>query len=242
MELNQVMQLTSTLKGCPLSCFFTFLLLPPPLSPKELVFITAYNIKTVRLALQKLHSVGLATTTGNEHWMLTDKGYQLPLGLTLPPSMAASVPKEVKIIPLLPRSSSTLISSMDSTHDKEQLLRQAKREKITSLLVDALVQDCACPTSLATDTIQEAIALAELQKKDINLEALYIEYDIYNWLAWCHDEKWGKGISKLGVFIAAKIKNLESPPDWFEPKFANSIYEKLQELELTIERKLSSEN
>lgn len=241
MNQPQVMQLTTTLKGCPLSCFFAFLLLPPPLSPKELVLITSYNIKTVRIALHKLKSVGLAATTGNERWMLTDEGYQLPLS-TENAHLAPKQAKEVKNSPLLPRSSSLYTDSSKTTHDKEQQLQDEKREKITSLLVQALVKECVCPTSLAEITIREALALSSLKGNRIELEALYIEYDIYRWLAWCRDKKWGDGIKNVGVFIASKIKNMESPPDWFEQEFADEIYDKLLEIEKQIAKELDNES
>lgn len=78
MKPSDLTTLTANLKGCALAVFFVMLIIRRVTSPKELALLASYNEKTVRESLHKLRHLGLVTTTGNERWMLTDQGYQLP--------------------------------------------------------------------------------------------------------------------------------------------------------------------
>lgn len=235
--------LTATLKGCPLAVFFVMLVIRRVTSPKELATLASYNEKTVREALHKLKHFGLVTTTGNEKWMLTDQGYQLPLGTENQLQPGPGVPKPEKKSQVLHRSSSNTIYMHESeSHDLKTTTTDESGEKISGFVpnelsepaISLLTDRWACPKSQATAVVTEALNLARLKDHNLEVAALALQWEILLWLAWYFSPH-GKGITTMPAFIVAKIQNYELPPEWFVPEEQHELYQEI----LAIEKQIS---
>ena len=205
MEKAHITMLAHTLKGEGLSCLFVMLGIKVAIGPKELSILTNYDRKIVTRGLEKLAALGLVMKKGRyDGWVLTAQGYQLELLFVNPENSGSPTNSTVEgdNIPLVQRSSSSLINGDSIYHESLKQLQLQKVEGDDIPLAELLVTQ-GCPRRTALPAIKAALQRDE--------DATHIKGQIEQWFAYCKSDE-GIGINNPPLFVAAKIKNGEPAP------------------------------